>query len=105
MLQDGYPDGDENTKFLAWQWTYNYLGTKGYAPYTPAVEDMVECGIFQVEGGVKNFAVVLADTTTEFTENPKFDEVSFPVIADILHKEKHADVQAKFLEKGIKPIL
>jgi hypothetical protein len=54
---------------------------------------------------VKNFAVFLADTNLEFSENPKFEEVSFPVIADILHKEKHADVRAKFLERGIKPIL
>eukprot|EP00957_Ditylum_brightwellii_P200039 15249546-Ditylum_brightwellii.AAC.1 len=89
MLQDGYPDGDENTKYLAYEWTYNYLATIGYAPYTPEVQDMVDFGILQVEERVKNFSVVLADTTTEFTKNPKYDEVSFPVIADILHKEKH----------------
>eukprot|EP00957_Ditylum_brightwellii_P055050 4172793-Ditylum_brightwellii.AAC.1 len=60
-----------------------------YAPYTPAVQDMVDVGILQVEEQVKNFAVFLADTATDFTENPKYDEVPFSVIADILHKEMH----------------
>eukprot|EP00957_Ditylum_brightwellii_P116542 8889634-Ditylum_brightwellii.AAC.1 len=90
MQQDGYPDqGNKNTKYLAWEWTYKYLATIGYAPYTPAVQDIVDFGILQVEERVKNFAVFLADNATDFTKNPNYDKFSFAVIAGILHKEKH----------------
>eukprot|EP00957_Ditylum_brightwellii_P114025 8694369-Ditylum_brightwellii.AAC.1 len=70
MLQDGYPDGDKNNKFLAYEWTFTYLRSIGHARYTPAVEDQVDSGILEVEERVKNFAVFLADTNLEFSKNP-----------------------------------
>eukprot|EP00957_Ditylum_brightwellii_P125502 9566170-Ditylum_brightwellii.AAC.1 len=106
MQQDGYPGpGNRHTKFLAWEWTFKFLETIGYAPFTPAVQDMVDVAVLRVEERVKNFAVFLADTATDFTQNPKYDDIPFAVIADILHKEMHVDVRANFLERGIKPIL
>eukprot|EP00957_Ditylum_brightwellii_P079025 6010415-Ditylum_brightwellii.AAC.1 len=106
MQSDGYPEpGNKDTKFLAYEWTYKSLSAKGYAPYTPALKDMVDCAVFQVEEWVKEFGVFLADTATDFTKNPKYEKVPYYVIADILHKERHVNVQANFLEKGIKPIL
>eukprot|EP00957_Ditylum_brightwellii_P064570 4899659-Ditylum_brightwellii.AAC.1 len=70
MLQDGYPDDDKKIKFLAYKWTFTYLRSIGLAPYTPAVEDLVDSGILEVEECVKNFAVFLADTNLEFSKNP-----------------------------------
>eukprot|EP00957_Ditylum_brightwellii_P110365 8417821-Ditylum_brightwellii.AAC.1 len=88
MQSDGYPEpGNKETKFLAYEWTHKSPETEGYALYTPALEDMVNVAVFQVQEWVKDFAVFLADTATDFTVNPKYDKVPFSVIADILHKE------------------
>eukprot|EP00957_Ditylum_brightwellii_P082367 6263429-Ditylum_brightwellii.AAC.1 len=73
-MADGYPHNKE-TSFLAWEWTHKFREGLGYAPYSPELQDLTDYGIHQLQDGMKDFGVLLADIATDFIKKPKFQDI------------------------------